>query len=238
MPLSLSASRPASPLRPSSTGYDTRTRKTEHVLVARTFEGRTLAHPRASTHVVAVALSHTHTCPLSSPSSTTPTVSSSSSSSSSSSTATSVHLLRYLLHLHLQPPSLFRVRPFSASSRAPLLPRSRKPRTYGPRNRTPNIEPLSPTSPNAFRECGPSDISLPRRGPATLACLRASLHFQKPERQTLSLSLSPCLSSSLPLFASPSSHRRRPESGDSWLCSAAKHQCQIERAAINFPVAL
>lgn len=138
------------------------------------------AHLHASTHVVAVALSHTHTCPLSSPSSTTPTASSSSS--------TSVHLLRYLLHLQLQPPpSLFRVRPFSASNRAPLLPRSRKPRTYGPRNRTPNIEPLSPTSPNAFRECGPSDISLPRRGPATLACLRASLHFQKPER-TVSLS--------------------------------------------------
>lgn len=74
------------------------------------------------------------------------------------------------------------------------LPCSRKPRTYGPRNRTPNIEPLSPTSPNAFRECGPvrypsrclpAYLPLPACLPAWL-CLPAfppaGLHFRETPR--------------------------------------------------------
>jgi len=58
------------------------------------------------------------------------------------------------------------------------LPCSRKPRIYGPRNRTPNIEPLSPTSPNAFRECGP--VRYPSR--CLPACLPAGLHFRETPR--------------------------------------------------------
>lgn len=105
------------------------------------------------------------------------------------------------VHVPLSPPSHFR-RPSLFRSGSPPLAApataaaaaaaalSRKPRTYGPRNRTPNIEPpLSPTSPNAFRECGPSsDISLPRRGPARLhARPLPRPHFQKRARARTSV---------------------------------------------------
>lgn len=172
------------PLRPSSTGYDiphTRSHTHIYTYISLPFPARTYTQSVPSnTHVSALSSGRFAASPLSLPLSflfsfpisfpPTPL-----GLSWSLQYSPSLSPSRSLPRPHLPAPFVS----LSCSLPHASFPCSRKPRTYGPRNRTPNIEPLSPTSPNAFRECGP--VRYPSHClPACLpVCLRARI-FERP----------------------------------------------------------